>query len=153
MDTPPDPSTPDRQSDGSYLQSLLGALQLIRGGDFSVRMPGDSVGIEGKIADTLNEIVAANQQMAQQLELVGQVVGREGKTRKRVLMALPQGAWREMEESINALIDDLLWPTAQVTGAIAAVAKGDLLKKVPLEVDGHPLKGEFLSSATIARRG
>src|SRR6478609_6633820 len=122
-ETPPDLSTPGQRS---YLQSLLGALQSIRVGDFSVRMPGDSVGIEGKIADTLNEIVAANQQMAQQLELVGQVVGREGKTRKRVAMGLLQGAWREMEESINALIDDLLWPTAQVTGAIAAVAKGDL---------------------------
>ena len=142
-------STPGQQSEGSSLQKLLSALQLVRGGDFSVRMPGHSVGIEGKIADTFNEIVAANQQMAQQLELVGQVVGREGKTRKRVVLGLPQGAWREMEELINALIDDLLWPTAQVTGAIAAVAKGDLLKKVPLEVDGRPLMGEFLSSATI----
>ena len=53
------------------------------------------------------------------------------------------------KNSINALIDDLLWPTAQVAGAIAAVAKGDLLKRVPLEVDGRPLKGEFLSSAMI----
>ena len=132
METSPDLSTPGQQSEGSCLQKLLSALQLIRGGDFSVRMAGDSVGIEGKIADTFNEIVAANQQMAQQLELVGQVVGREGKTRKRVVLGLPRGAWREMEESINALIDDLLWPTAQVTGAIAAVAKGDLLKRVPL---------------------
>ena len=54
-----------------------------------------------------------------------------------------------MEKSINALIDDLLWPTAQVTDAIAAVAKGDLSKRVPLEVDGRPLMGEFLSLATI----
>ncbi len=146
IETPPDPSAPARRS---YLQNLLSALQLVRGGDFSVRMPGDSVGIEGKIADTFNEIVAANQQMAKQLELVGQVVGREGKTRKRVVMGLPQGAWREMEDSINTLIDDLLWPTVQVTGAIAAVAKGDLLKRVPLEVDGRPLLGEFLTSATI----
>jgi HAMP domain-containing protein/two-component sensor histidine kinase len=149
METSPDLSTPGQQSEGSYLQTLLRALQLIRGGDFSVRMPGDHVGVEGKIADTLNEIVAANQQLAQQLELVGQVVGREGKTKKRVAMGLPRGAWREMEESINALIDDLLWPIAQVTGAIAAVAKGDLLQRVPLEVDGRPLMGEFLSSATI----
>ena len=146
IETPPDPSVPARRS---YLQNLLSALQLVRSGDFSVRMPGDSVGIEGKIADTFNEIVAANQQMAKQLELVGQVVGREGKTRKRVVMGLPQGAWREMEDSINTLIDDLLWPTVQVTGAIAAVAKGDLLKRVPLEVDGRPLLGEFLTSATI----
>src|SRR5262245_34401997 len=149
METSPDLSTPGHHSEGGYLQNLLSALQSIRSGDFSVRMPGDSVGIEGKIADTLNEIVAANRRMAQQLELVGQVVGREGKTRKRVAMGIPHGAWREMEESINALIDDLLWPTAQVTGAIAAVAKGDLLKRVPLEVDGRPLMGEFLASATI----
>lgn len=82
METPPGLSTSGQQSDGSYLQNLLRALQLIHGGDFSVRMPGDSLGIEGKIADTLNEIVAANQQMAQQLELVGQVVGRDGKNKK-----------------------------------------------------------------------
>ena len=36
-----------------------------------------------------------------------------------------------------------------VTRAIAAVAKGDLLQTVPLEIDGRPLKGEFLRSATI----
>src|SRR5450631_3112659 len=61
------------------LQDLLHALQAMRSGDFSVRMTGDHLGIEGKIADTFNEIVAANQRMAQQLERVGQVVGREGK--------------------------------------------------------------------------
>ena len=82
MKASPDLSTPGKRTD--YLQNLLSALQLIRGGDFSVRLFNDSVGIEGKIADTFNEIVAANQQMAQQLELVGQVVGSEGKTRKRV---------------------------------------------------------------------
>ena len=54
-----------------------------------------------------------------------------------------------MEGSINQLIDDLLWPTTAVTRTIAAVAKGDLLHTVPLDVDGRPLKGEFLRSAGI----
>src|SRR5471032_1845490 len=54
-----------------------------------------------------------------------------------------------MEASVNTLIDDLLWPTAEVTRAIAAVAKGDLLQTVNLDVDGRLLKGEFLRSATI----
>ncbi|MGC9582301.1 UNVERIFIED_CONTAM: hypothetical protein PVV41_27265, partial [Salmonella enterica subsp. enterica serovar Typhimurium] len=43
---------------------LLLALQAMRSGDFSVRMSGDYLGIDGKIADTLNEIIAANQRMA-----------------------------------------------------------------------------------------
>ncbi len=130
-------------------QELLQALQAMRSGDFSVRMTGDHLGIEGKIADTFNEIVAANQRMAQQLERVGQVVGREGKTRQRVKFGLASGSWADMEGSVNTLIDDLLWPTREVTRAVAAVAQGDLLQTVQLDVDGRPLGGEFLQSATI----
>jgi methyl-accepting chemotaxis protein len=110
------------------LHDLLQALQAVRVGDFSVRMAGDQVGILGKIADTFNEIVTANQRMAQQLERVGQVVGREGKTRQRVKFGLASGAWGEMEDFVNTLIDDLLWPTTEVTRAISAVAQGDLCK-------------------------
>ena len=65
------------------------------------------------------------------------------------LWGFPRAHGERWKNSINTLIDDLLWPTVQVTGAIAAVAKGDLLKRVPLEVDGRPLLGEFLTSATI----
>ncbi len=134
---------------GRELNELLTALQAVRAGDFSVRLPGNHVGLAGKIADTFNDIVAANQRMAQQLEEVGQVVGREGKTGKRVRFATSEGAWGEMEDSVNTLIDDLLWPTEAVTRAVTAVAKGDLLQTVQLEVDGRPLKGEFLRSASI----
>src|SRR3974390_1497127 len=130
-------------------QELLQALQAMRSGDFSVRMTGNHLGIFGKIADTFNEIVAANQRMAQQLERVGEVVGRQGKTRQRVRFGINNGAWGEMENSVNVLIDDLLWPTTEVTRAIAAVAQGDLLQTMRLDVDGRPLKGEFLRSATI----
>ncbi|GGI26665.1 histidine kinase [Bradyrhizobium guangdongense] len=128
---------------------LLLALQAMRSGDFSVRMSGDYLGMDGKIADTFNEIIAANQRMAQQLELVGQVVGREGKTRQRVKFGLASGSWADMEGSVNTLIDDLLWPTREVTRAVAAVAQGDLLQTVKLDVEGRPLRGEFLQSATI----
>src|SRR5215204_331029 len=134
---------------GHQLSELLAALQAVRVGDFSVRMSGDRLGIEGKIADTFNEIVAANQRMAQQLERVGQRVGKEGKTKQRVRFGLSNGSWGEMESSVNTLIDDLLWPTTEVTRAIAAVAQGDLLETVHLDVEGRPLQGEFLRSATI----
>jgi CheY-like chemotaxis protein/signal transduction histidine kinase/HAMP domain-containing protein len=141
----------DRPLDGDApgLGELLHALQAMRVGDFSVRMQGDRVGIVGKIADTFNEIVGANQRMAKQLELVGQVVGKEGRTRQRVRFGVVDGAWGEMESSLNALIDDLLWPTKEVTRAITAVARGDLLHTVSLDVDGRPLMGEFLRSAQI----
>jgi len=79
-------------TDSFDLNNLLYALQAMKVGDFSVRMAGDQLGIEGKIADAFNEIVAANERMAKQLEQVGQVVGREGKTRQRVRLGLSGGS-------------------------------------------------------------
>ncbi len=136
-------------SDSFDLRHMLQALQAMRVGDFSVRLPADQTGLAGKIADTFNEIVAANERMAHELEYVGQVVGREGRTRQRVKFGLSNGAWAEMEGSVNMLIDDLLWPTTAVTHAITAVARGDLLQTVRLDLDGRPLQGEFLRLATI----
>jgi HAMP domain-containing protein len=133
----------------AFEHELLHALQAIRMGDFSVRIGSEHSGLSGKIADTYNEIAAAQERMAQQLQRVGQDVGRDGKIRQRVKLGISSGAWGEMEDSLNTLIDDLLWPTTEVTRAIAAVAKGDLLQTVRLDVDGRPLKGEFLQAATI----
>jgi HAMP domain-containing protein len=130
-------------------RELLHALLAVRDGDFSVRLPGDWTGIQGKVADAFNQIVTSSARMASELERVGHLVGRQGQTRHRVKFDRSSGAWGEMEGSVNTLIEDLLWPTTDVTGALAAVAQGDLSRSVRLEVDGRPLEGEFLRSATI----
>jgi HAMP domain-containing protein/signal transduction histidine kinase/DNA-binding response OmpR family regulator len=155
QEAPGSSKVPGKRSNGQHegrglgLPELLHALQAMRVGDFSVRLSGNQTGLKGKIADAFNEIVAANERMAEQLEHVGEVVGREGKTRTRVKFGLQSGAWGAMETSVNNLIDDLLWPTTAVTHAITAVAQGDLLQTVRLDVDGRPLQGEFLRLATI----
>src|SRR5258708_2277596 len=88
------------------LNAILASLQTMRDGDFSVRLPGSWTGLAGKVADTFNSIVAANQQMAQELKRVGQVVGKEGRTRERTRFHESRGAWGEMEVSINTLVED-----------------------------------------------
>ncbi len=137
-----EPSTAD-------LSAILASLQRMQQGDFSVRLPGSWTGLPGKIADTFNDIIAANEQMARELKRVGQAVGKEGRTRERTRFRTAKGAWGEMEVSVNTLVDDLLRPTTEVTRAIAAVAQGNLNQTVRLDVDGRPLEGEFLRSANI----
>ncbi|HLW82518.1 MAG TPA: HAMP domain-containing protein [Candidatus Acidoferrales bacterium] len=131
------------------LSLILAGLQTMRDGDFSVRLPGDWTGLSGKIADTFNEIVAANQQMAHELKRVGHTVGKEGRTREHAKFRESRGAWGEMEISVNTLVEDLVRPTTEVTRAIAAVAQGNLTQTVRMDVDGRPLEGEFLRSASI----
>ncbi|MEW6302925.1 MAG: HAMP domain-containing protein [Verrucomicrobiota bacterium] len=130
-------------------ETFLRALVEARNGNFAVRLPSDWTGINGRMADVFNEMVEANQYMAQELERVSRVVGKEGKVRQRADFGSLRGAWRGMEDSVNTLISDLVWPTTEVTRTIGAVARGDLSQRMALDVEGRPLEGEFLRSATI----
>ena len=131
---------------------LLAAMQDVNAGDFSVQLPLHWDGIVGKLAESFNQIVAANRHMCHELGRVGEKVGRQGQTRQRMAPANGKGAWSVMELSVNSLIDDLVRPVETMTEAMAGVAKGDLTRSVPLEADGRPLQGEFLRSANIVNR-
>ena len=57
--------------------------------------------------------------------------------------------WTIAVDSINTLIDSLAQPTTEVGRVITAVAEGDLSEKMMLEIQGRPVKGEFLRIGTI----
>src|SRR6202522_988931 len=135
--------------ESSEMVLILERMQAMRDGDFSVRLPGSWTGLSGKMADTFNEIAMANQRIAKELRRVGQVVGKKGRTREMARFDESRGAWGEIEDSVNTLVEDLLRPTTEVTRAIAAVADGNLTQTVRMDVDGRPLEGDFLRSAKI----
>ncbi|MBZ0238333.1 MAG: HAMP domain-containing protein [Deltaproteobacteria bacterium] len=136
-------------NDTTELQELLRVLRSARDGDLAVRCPDHWDGLLGKIAEAVNDVVTTSQEVTQQVQKVGQAVGVEGRTRQRVRFSRSKGAWTDLEGSVNTLIDDLLWPTTEMTRALAGVAEGDLTQTVRLDVDGRPLQGDFLRSATI----
>ena len=128
---------------------LLKTLMAFKKGDFSQRLPTEWTGEAGKIADTLNDIMELNDQTTKELERVSRVVGRDGKITQRATLAGAQGSWVEVVDSVNMLIDDMARPTNEITRVIGAVANGDLSQRMALDVEGRPLKGEFLRSVKI----
>jgi signal transduction histidine kinase/HAMP domain-containing protein/DNA-binding response OmpR family regulator len=127
--------------------ALLHALNAARNGDFSVRLPLDWEGMDGKIADTFNDIVATNEKLAKGIEQVSVIVGNEGKLGQRMAFDKVDGAWGVEVSSINSLIDNLVQPVRDAGRVIGAVARGVLTQNMELEVEGRPLKGEFLKNA------
>jgi HAMP domain-containing protein/CheY-like chemotaxis protein/signal transduction histidine kinase len=126
---------------------LLRALTAMKKGDFSVRMPVEFTGVQGKIADTLNDILDLNERTASEIERISTVVGKEGKLNQRAQIPGGAGQWNVINESVNNLITDLVQPTNEIARVIGAVAKGDLTRTMAIEFDGRPLKGEFLRTA------
>ncbi|HEY8025891.1 MAG TPA: HAMP domain-containing protein [Burkholderiaceae bacterium] len=129
---------------------LLQTLLALKKGDFSARMPADWTGVAGKIADTVNEIIETKENMAQVISNVSRVVGREGRLTHRASVPKVTGGWATIINSVNTLIDDLVRPTTEMARVVGAVAKGDLSQTMTLDVDGRPLKGQFLRGATTA---
>ena len=119
---------------------LLTVLSDVKGGDFSVRMPHEWTGVPGKIADTLNDVIAANQTLAAELARVSRVVGKEGKLSQRIAFRGSDRVWSESIESVNGLIEDLVRPTSEMQRVIGAVADGDLSKKITADVQGEVLE-------------
>jgi len=141
------------------LSVILAGLQTMRDGDFSVRLPGSWTGLPGKIADTFNSIVAANQQMAHELKRVGQVVGKEGRTRERTRFHESRGAWgdvgklggqaqvpgvagtwKDLTDSVNSMASNLTGQVRNIAEVATAVASGDLSRKITVDVRGEILQ-------------
>ncbi|MEZ0262221.1 MAG: HAMP domain-containing protein [Alphaproteobacteria bacterium] len=127
--------------------ALLYALHALRRGQPGVRLPAEWSGLSGKVADAFNAVIEMNERMAQELGLLSQSVGKEGKISQRLSLVEMEGFWRDSVGHVNGLIDDLVHPTSETARVIGAVAQGDLAQTMALEIDGRPLQGEFLRTA------
>ncbi len=131
------------------VRDLLRVLTAFRRGDFTVRMPAERIGLEGRVADTLNDILQLNERMTKEFERINRVVGKEGKIHERANLGMTSGGWSACMEAVNGLVGDLVQPSTEIARVIGAVAKGDLTQTMGLDVDGRPLKGEFLRTARV----
>src|SRR5262249_19996803 len=137
-------SARDEAANSLDAKLLLKTLTALKKGDFSVRMPSDWAGVNGKIADTLNDVIEINDWLAKARERGSRVGGRERKLTQRAAPPVAHGSWVSLVESVNTLIDDLVQPTTEMSRVIGAVANGDLSQTMGPEVDGRKLQGEFL---------
>ena len=119
---------------------LLEVLTAVSAGDLTARMPVSWTGMPGKVADELNEILGASQQLGSELERVSRVVGKEGKLSQRVSLKGNDQVFGACVESVNSLIEDLVRPSSEMQRVIGAVASGDLSKTVSVEVHGEMLE-------------
>src|SRR2546429_7258412 len=117
---------------------LLRVLTDFRKGDFSARLPVDSIGVAGKIYDTINEIIDVNARLTKEMERISAVVGKEGKIRHRASVPGATGGWADCVDSVNSLVGDLIQPITDVSRVIGGGAKGELSPRVEQEMQSRP---------------
>jgi HAMP domain-containing protein len=124
---------------------LLTALSAAANGDFSARVAVDGYsGVMRQIAQKFNRMAELNEALTDEITRVERVVRREGRMTETASLRGVTGGWSQIVSSVNSLISGLVQPSTEVARVISAVADGDLTQKMAMELDGQPVKGEFL---------
>ena len=131
------------------LAELLEALRAVAAGHADVRLSTRRSGMGKDVARAFNDFMDLSTRYNKELVRVSRAVGRDGRTTERIDIGPAQGMWVTRVEAVNDLIDDLVRPTNEVARVISAVAEGDLSQKMPLAIDGRPMKGEFARMAAV----
>src|SRR4051794_21284847 len=100
------------------------------------------------LASAFNRVASMNEAMVREMVRVERIVGREGRMTERASLGDASGGWSTSLHAINSLIGDLVQPTTEVARVISAVAAGDFTQKMALQIEGQPVKGEFLRIGT-----
>ncbi len=127
----------------AMLLELSEALGKVSHGNFRARV-SRRTGLAGEVAARFNEVVELQERHTRQLQRISRVVGQEGRMTERLEVEFLDGAWADGAHAVNSLIEHVVRPTTEIARVIGAVADGDLSQHMTNEVDGRPLRGEFL---------
>ena len=95
------PKSEPEASDGLDRKQLLSVLTRLKKGDFSVRLAPGARGVEGRIADTFNDVVELNQRMSLELERLSPR-GRQGRPDRQRAFARRRAAARGPRRSTRS---------------------------------------------------
>ena len=114
-------------------------------GDLSKSMALEVEGreLEGEFlstAKTINKMVEQLGNFSAEVTRVAREVGTEGKLGGQAKVKGVAGTWKDLTDSVNSMAGNLTDQVRNIADVTTAVAKGDLSKKIEVDV-----KGEFLT--------
>ncbi|MEP5729660.1 MAG: hypothetical protein ABJL67_09805 [Sulfitobacter sp.] len=115
------------------MRTILAVINKLKRGEFDTRAPEGLTGIEGKVADALNDLAEMNETLSTEISNMSSEV-QMGRTRTRISRARRRGGWATSVAGLNSIADDLTAHTNGMVQVIGAVAKGDLTRREETEL-------------------
>ncbi|KAG0829421.1 hypothetical protein G6F19_007744 [Rhizopus arrhizus] len=108
-------------------------------GDLSKTMTVPARGETLLLKNTFNTMVNHLNLFASEVTRVAHEVGTEGKLGAQAKVAGVNGIWKELTDNVNTMANNLTNQVRDIAHVSKAVARGDLTKKVKVEVEGEML--------------
>ncbi|WP_424890760.1 HAMP domain-containing protein [Streptomyces sp. XH2] len=121
----------------SQVRNIAEVTTAVAKGDLSKKITVDAKGEILELVTTVNTMVDQLSDFAEQVTRVAREVGTEGQLGGQARVRDVTGIWKDLSDNVNLMANNLTSQVRNISQVAAAVANGDLTKKVTVEARGE----------------
>ena len=124
----------------AQVRNIAEVSTAIANGDLSKKITVDVRGEILELKDTINTMVDQLNAFAGEVTRVAREVGTEGKLGGQAVVRGVAGTWKDLTDSVNSMASNLTGQVRNIAEVATAVARGDLSRKITVDVRGEILE-------------
>ena len=124
----------------AQVRNIAEVATAIAGGDLSKKITVDVRGEILQLKETLNTMVEQLRSFAAEVTRVAREVGTEGRLGGQAVVPGVGGTWKDLTDNVNLLAANLTTQVRNIAEVTTAVARGDLSRKITVDVKGEILE-------------
>lgn len=124
----------------NQVRSIAEVTKAVALGDLSKKIEVESGGEILELQNTVNDMVDQLRVFSTEVTRVAREVGTEGKLGGQAIVQGVAGTWKDLTDNVNMMAGNLTTQVRSIADVTTAVAKGDLSRKIDVEVQGEILE-------------
>lgn len=137
----------------TQVRDIIKVTTAVAKGDLTQKVQAECRGEIFELKKTINSMVDQLQQFAREVTKIAKEVGTEGRLGGQATVHDVEGTWRDLTENVNGMAMNLTTQVREIAKVTTAVAKGDLTKKIGVEVQGEILDLKNTINTMVDRLG
>ncbi|GAO13788.1 hypothetical protein UVI_02004890 [Ustilaginoidea virens] len=137
----------------TQVRDIIKVTTAVAKGDLTQKVQADCRGEIFELKSTINSMVDQLSQFAREVTKIAREVGTEGRLGGQATVHDVEGTWRDLTENVNGMAMNLTTQVREIAKVTTAVAKGDLTKKIGVEVKGEILELKNTINQMVDRLG
>jgi HAMP domain-containing protein/signal transduction histidine kinase/CheY-like chemotaxis protein len=123
----------------AQVRNIAGVTIAVAKGDLSQKITVDAKGELLELKNTINTMVDQLNSFSSEVTRVAREVGTDGKLGGQANVPGVGGTWKDLTDSVNRMASNLTDQVRNIAEVTTAVAKGDLSRKITVNVEGEML--------------
>ena len=124
----------------AQVRNIVDVTIAVAAGDLSKKITVDVRGEILQLKEAINTMVDQLRSFASEVTRVAREVGTEGRLGGQAVVPGVAGTWKDLTDSVNAMASNLTAQVRNIAAVTTAVARGDLSRKITVDVKGEILE-------------